>query len=176
MNYQRVLKKVETLLLISLAAVTLTSCSSNPKSGAALNSSLTRDEKHRLYAAALAASDSPLDTQIFKEVCSAIGISDSAGNARDVLRLGRIVFGIHGGRRDARDRNVRAADRLDQRLEVGRAGDDRHALLLALELPPGVGDRPIGSVELRYKDRLLGRNVTREIPVRVRYGRSAPST
>jgi Ca-activated chloride channel family protein len=52
------------------------------------------------------------------------------------------------------------------------ARDDRHALLLALELPAGVGDRPVGSVELRYKDRLLGRNVTKEIPVRVRYGRS----
>jgi Ca-activated chloride channel family protein len=49
---------------------------------------------------------------------------------------------------------------------------DRHALLLALELPPGVGDRPIGSVEVRWKDRLLHKNVTKEIPVRVRYGKS----
>ena len=52
------------------------------------------------------------------------------------------------------------------------ARDDRHALLLALQLPPGVGQRAIGSVEVRYKDRLLGRNVTKEIPLRVRYGRS----
>jgi Ca-activated chloride channel family protein len=52
------------------------------------------------------------------------------------------------------------------------ARDDRHALLLALQLPAGVGNRPIGSVEVRYKDRLLGKNVTREIPVRVSYGRS----
>jgi Ca-activated chloride channel family protein len=52
------------------------------------------------------------------------------------------------------------------------ARNDRHALLLALQLPAGVGNRPIGSVEVRYKDRLLGKNVTREIPVRVRYGRS----
>jgi Ca-activated chloride channel family protein len=52
------------------------------------------------------------------------------------------------------------------------AREDRHALLLALQLPPGVGDRPIGSVEIRYKDRLTGKNVAKEIPVRVRYGRS----
>jgi Ca-activated chloride channel family protein len=50
------------------------------------------------------------------------------------------------------------------------ARDDRHALLLALQLPPGVGDRAIGSVEVRYKDRLLGKNVTKELPLRVRYG------
>ena len=52
------------------------------------------------------------------------------------------------------------------------ARDDRHALLLALQLPPGVGGRAIGSVEVRYKDRLLGRNVTEGIPLRVRYGNS----
>jgi Ca-activated chloride channel family protein len=52
------------------------------------------------------------------------------------------------------------------------ARDDRHALLLELQLPPGVGERAIGSVEVRYKDRLLARNVTKEIPLRVRYGHS----
>ncbi len=52
------------------------------------------------------------------------------------------------------------------------ARDDRHSLLLALQLPPGVGERAIGSVEVRYKDRLLARNVTKEIPLRVRYGHS----
>ena len=52
------------------------------------------------------------------------------------------------------------------------ARDDRHALLLELQVPPGVGARAIGSVEVRYKDRLLGRNVTKEIPLRVRYGHS----
>jgi len=45
-------------------------------------------------------------------------------------------------------------------------------MLLDLRLPPGVGERPLGSVEVRYKDRLLGKNVTTEIPVRVRYARS----
>jgi Ca-activated chloride channel family protein len=52
------------------------------------------------------------------------------------------------------------------------ARDDRHALLLALQLPAGVGVRAIGSIEVRYKDRLLARNVTKEIPLRVRYGHS----
>jgi Ca-activated chloride channel family protein len=52
------------------------------------------------------------------------------------------------------------------------ARDDRHALLLALQLPPGVGQRAIGSVEVRYKDRLLARNMTKEIPLHVFYGRS----
>ncbi len=49
---------------------------------------------------------------------------------------------------------------------------DRHATLLTLELPPGVGERSVASVELRYKDRLLQKNVTRELPVRVRYAAS----
>jgi Ca-activated chloride channel family protein len=52
------------------------------------------------------------------------------------------------------------------------ARDDRHAILLSLALPAGLGDRPIGSVEVRYKDRVLGRNVTTELPLRVRYARS----
>jgi Ca-activated chloride channel homolog len=52
------------------------------------------------------------------------------------------------------------------------ARDDHHALLLDLRVPGGVDDRPIGKIEVRYKDRLLGKNVTAEIPVRVRYARS----
>ena len=42
--------------------------------------SLSLEEKHRLYTAALAASDSPLDTGPFKEVCKQIGIFDADGN------------------------------------------------------------------------------------------------
>jgi len=40
---------------------------------------LTEDEKHRLYSAALAASESPLDTDLFKDVCRKIGIFDAGG-------------------------------------------------------------------------------------------------
>lgn len=45
--------------------------------------SLTEDEKHRLYAAALAVSDSPLDSEIFKRVCRRIEIFDAGGNPND---------------------------------------------------------------------------------------------
>ena len=49
---------------------------------------------------------------------------------------------------------------------------DRHATMITLELPPGTGERSIASVELRYKDRLLHRNVTREVPVKMRWADS----
>ena len=41
------------------------------------------DQKHRLYSAALAASDSPMDTTSFAEVCRAIGIFDSRDKPND---------------------------------------------------------------------------------------------
>jgi hypothetical protein len=44
---------------------------------------LTKEEKHRLYAAALAASDSPLDTQSFKGACQTIGIFDQQGHPNE---------------------------------------------------------------------------------------------
>ena len=43
----------------------------------------TEDEKHRLYSAALAASESPLDTDTFKDVCQMIGIFDDSGKPND---------------------------------------------------------------------------------------------
>jgi Ca-activated chloride channel family protein len=52
------------------------------------------------------------------------------------------------------------------------ARDDRHAMLLTLQLPAGTGERAIASVEVRYKDRITKQNVTTEIPVRVRYATS----
>ncbi len=56
------------------------------------------------------------------------------------------------------------------------ARDDRHAMLLTLHLPSGVGERAIGSVEVRYKDRLRKRNVTEEIAVKIRYAESDASS
>ena len=44
---------------------------------------LNDDERHRLYSAALAASESPLDTETFKKVCREIGIVDARGQAND---------------------------------------------------------------------------------------------
>ena len=46
---------------------------------------------------------------------------------------------------------------------------DRHATMITLDLPPGAGERSIASVEVRYKDRLLQKNVTRELPVKIRW-------
>lgn len=52
------------------------------------------------------------------------------------------------------------------------ARDDRHAMLLTLQLPTGTGERSIASVEIRYKDRITHQNVTREIPVKIKYAAS----
>jgi Ca-activated chloride channel family protein len=49
---------------------------------------------------------------------------------------------------------------------------DRHTTMITLALPASVGERTIASVEVRYKDRLLHRNVAREIAVRLRYAGS----
>ena len=52
------------------------------------------------------------------------------------------------------------------------ARSDRHATMLTLALPPGTGERGIASVEVRYKDRVLGKNVTKELPVKMRWADS----
>jgi Ca-activated chloride channel family protein len=52
------------------------------------------------------------------------------------------------------------------------ARDDRHAMLLSLQIPAGTGDKALGSVEIRYKDRILKKNVTTEIPIKVTYASS----
>ncbi len=58
----------------------------------------------------------------------------------------------------------------------GFARDDQHVILLGLDVPAGVGARPIATVELRYKDRLTRRNVTDESPVRARYADSGAAS
>jgi hypothetical protein len=74
-----------TLIIAFVGLVLLTSScgrgSANPSHGASSN--LTGEEKHRLYAAALASSDSPLDTKIFKLACQKIGIFDQDGQPND---------------------------------------------------------------------------------------------
>jgi hypothetical protein len=40
---------------------------------------LNEDDKHRLYSAALAASDAPLDNETFRDVCRQIGIFGNDG-------------------------------------------------------------------------------------------------
>jgi Mg-chelatase subunit ChlD len=73
--------------------------------------------------------------------------------------------GIQRDRKDDREGGMRF-------LIPAFARGDRHALLLKLALPVGVDARRVAMIELRYKDRVFGRNVTEELPVAVEY---APS-
>ncbi len=52
------------------------------------------------------------------------------------------------------------------------ARGDRHAMLLSFRLPAGMGDKVIASVEIKYKDRLAKKNVTKEIAVHMTYAGS----
>jgi Ca-activated chloride channel family protein len=52
------------------------------------------------------------------------------------------------------------------------ARDDHHAMLLTLAVPAGVDERALASVEVRYKDRLRKKNVTDEMPLKIKF---APS-
>lgn len=49
------------------------------------------------------------------------------------------------------------------------ARGDGHSFLLKLEAPPGMDERALGLVELRFKDRVAKRNVTEEIPFSIGY-------
>jgi len=69
----------KTLIAISLAIC----CSCGSVRAGRGAASLTEDEKHRLYAAALAASDTPLDAEIFRLTCRQIGIFDQEGKPND---------------------------------------------------------------------------------------------
>lgn len=70
-----------SLLVILLIALFFSGCASTSARNPA--SRLTEDDKHRLYSAALAASESPLDTDTFKDVCQRIGIYDAQGQPND---------------------------------------------------------------------------------------------
>jgi hypothetical protein len=71
---------IGVLIGMSMSACTSSSGTSTATAGTA---SLTEDEAHRLYAAALAASEFPLESQTFKEVCRKIRIFDDHGNPND---------------------------------------------------------------------------------------------
>lgn len=82
---------MKATLAIALVAISLAGCSyRNSRSSAAkaadakpdLNA-MSEDEKHRLYSAALAISESPLDSETFKDVCQKIGIFDRRGQPND---------------------------------------------------------------------------------------------
>jgi hypothetical protein len=75
------------IFLVALIALCLAACSFHGSGSTAGKrddgTRLTEDEKHRLYTAALAAGESPLDTDLFKDVCRKIGIFDADGVPND---------------------------------------------------------------------------------------------
>ncbi|MCA1601363.1 MAG: hypothetical protein LC776_06875 [Acidobacteria bacterium] len=76
---------MKPIILAMLMAVSLSACSSAGSRAVATNSTanLTEDQKHRLYSAALASSESPLESEIFKDACRKIGIFDANGKPTD---------------------------------------------------------------------------------------------
>jgi Mg-chelatase subunit ChlD len=52
------------------------------------------------------------------------------------------------------------------------ARGDRHAMLLSLNVPAGGSDKPIASIEIKYKDRLLKKNVTQELPLKLTWAKT----
>jgi hypothetical protein len=72
-------------LMLAILAVALVSsgCSTGSSSTRKSGGSLSEEEKHRLYSAALAATDSPIDTDTFKKACQQIGIFDAKGKPND---------------------------------------------------------------------------------------------
>ena len=77
---------MRAVLAITVIALCLSACNSyGSRSAAPRNNAarFTEDEEHRLYSAALAANESPLDTDTFKDVCRMIGIFDVRGQPND---------------------------------------------------------------------------------------------
>ena len=56
------------------------------------------------------------------------------------------------------------------------ARNDSYALLVQLDVPPGVRERRVASVELRYKDLRGKKNQTREMPVGLGYANTAEAS
>jgi len=76
---------MKTILAIVLIALSLSACRSLGSVTSLRNDRvrLAEDEKHRLYTAALAESESPLDSDLFREVCKKIGIFNADGKPND---------------------------------------------------------------------------------------------
>lgn len=76
--------KPSHLLAVALIALVVSGCGS-ASSTTTRNTAgrMSEDERHRLYSAALAASESPLDSDTFKNVCREIGIFDAQGRPND---------------------------------------------------------------------------------------------
>ena len=70
---------------VAVIAIFFAGCTSLTSRGSERYGSqrFTDDQKHRLYSAALAASDSPIETRAFTDVCHTIGIFDARGKPND---------------------------------------------------------------------------------------------
>jgi len=66
-------------LATALLALTFSAVSCTGNARMASRNTLSEDEKHRLYSAALAATEAPLESELFKDVCRRIGIFDAEG-------------------------------------------------------------------------------------------------
>ncbi len=80
------MKSTLAIVLIGISlSISMSACTGSTGTSIAMADPvrLTEDQKHRLYSAALAASESPLESETFKEVCKKIGIFDSQGNQND---------------------------------------------------------------------------------------------
>lgn len=81
---------IKSGLAVVLISISLSSCRlSNSRTDAVTPShppssvSLTNDEKHQFYSAALAATESPLESEIFRTVCQKIEIFGAGGSPND---------------------------------------------------------------------------------------------
>lgn len=71
------------LMAISLAGCSLTNSGVPTARVPERASQLSDEERHRLYSAALAASESPLESDLFRQVCQQIGIYDPNGKPNE---------------------------------------------------------------------------------------------
>lgn len=78
------MKSILAIVLIGvLIGFSMSACTSSTGTPASVGRAFTEDQKHRLYAAALAASEFPLESETFRKVCRKIGIFDDHGNQND---------------------------------------------------------------------------------------------
>ncbi len=76
---------MRSIFAIVVVAFCLSACNSygSGSAGPRNTDRLSEEEKHRLYSAALAISESPLDTESFKDVCKKIGIFNEHSKPND---------------------------------------------------------------------------------------------
>jgi hypothetical protein len=72
----RILKAITTTLILLALTLSVTGCG-NSATASRKASELSEHEKHQLYSAALAATEAPLESEVFKDVCRKIGIFDA---------------------------------------------------------------------------------------------------